>query len=159
MGSKLDIKCRGDHDYVVIAALHHHPLPVRIPDWYVRPFYERVLGSYFDQTDELEDAGAFVAFVEERQFAAVLHGHKHIPRLDSTGRGIPVIGCGSSVGKVRTRDPGTFMSINLVTLNTSTRVLSARLLAERVAGGGLGQYKSHEIVWSPSVTPTYVVGS
>jgi len=155
MGSNLDTKCRGNHDYVAIAALHHHPIPVKIPDWYARPFYERVLGPFFEKTEELEDATTFLSFIEERRFAAVLHGHKHIPRLDSTSSGIPVIGCGSTVGKVRTRDQGTFMSINLLTLNAATRVLSARLLAERVAGGGLGQYKAHEIVWSPKTAPTY----
>jgi hypothetical protein len=51
------------------------------------------------------------------------------------------------------------MSINLVTINTSTKVLSARLLAERVAGGGLGQYKTHEIVWSPKTAAMYTVPS
>jgi hypothetical protein len=159
MGSDLDSKCRGHHDYIVIAALHHHPIPVEIPDWYARPFYERVLGGAFEKTDELEDASDFVAFVEQRQCAAVLHGHKHIPRLDSTSKGIPVIGCGSTVGKVRTRDKRPFMSINLVTINRATNKLSARLLAERIAGGGLGEYKSHEIVWSPEPTRTYQVTS
>lgn len=96
MGSALDAKCRGDHDYLVIAALHHHPIAVRVPDWYARPFYERVLGRAFEKTDELEDANAFVEFVEARQMAAILHGHKHIPRLDVTPGGVPVIGCGST---------------------------------------------------------------
>jgi len=155
MGSALDSKIRNRNDYVVLAAVHHHPIPVKIPDWYAQPFYERVLGSFYEKTDDLEDAGQFLSFVEQRRFAAILHGHKHIPRLDKTSGGIPVIGCGSSVGKVKTNDKGTFMSINLLTLNTSTKVLSARLLAERVAGGGLGQYKSHEIVWSPQSAPTY----
>jgi hypothetical protein len=149
MGSALDAKCRGEHDYLVIAALHHHPIPVELPDWYARPFYERILGNTFEKTDALEDAEAFVDFVEARQVAAVLHGHKHIPRLDATPGGIPVIGCGSSVGKVKTVDGRTFMSINLLTINRSTGMLSARLLAERIAGGGLSQYKSHEVVWTP----------
>jgi Calcineurin-like phosphoesterase len=157
MGSSLDAKCRGRQECVVLAAVHHHPIPVELPDWYARPFYERVIGGFSERTDELEDSDQFISFVEERRFAAVLHGHKHIPRLDPTPGGIPVIGCGSSVGKVRTRDKGTFMSINLLTLNTATRTLSARLMAERVAGGGLGQYKAHEIVWSPQPVPTYAV--
>jgi hypothetical protein len=159
MGSRLDSKCRGDHGYMVIAALHHHPIPVEIPDWYARPFYERLLAGTFEKTDELEDADDFIAFVEQRQFAAVLHGHKHIPRLDATPEGIPVIGCGSTVGKVGTRDRRPFMSINLLTINTSNGKLSARLLAERIAGGGLAEYKSHEIIWSARPAPTYHVVS
>jgi hypothetical protein len=159
MGTALDSRCRGQHDYIVIAALHHHPIPVKVPDWYARPFYERVLGSAFDTTDELEDATDFVGFVEQRQCAAVLHGHKHIPRLDPTPAGIPVIGCGSSVGKVKTTDKRPFMSLNLLTINRSTGVLSARLLAERIAGGGITEYKSHEIVLSPQQARLYRAAS
>lgn len=159
MGSALDSRCRGELDCMVIAAVHHHPIPVSLPDWYRLPFYERVLGGAFDATDELEDAADFVAFVEQRQCAAVLHGHKHIPRLDQTPAGIPVIGCGSSVGKVKTSDKRPFMSINLLTINRSTGTLSARLLAERIAGGGMSDYKSHEIVWSPKQARIYRAAS
>ena len=155
MGSALDAKCRKDRDYLVIAALHHHPISVDVPDWYARPFYERILGSAFEKTDELEDASAFVEFAEARQVAAILHGHKHIPRLDATRGGIPVIGCGSSVGKVNTVDRRPFMSINLLTINRSTGKLSARLLAERIAGGGLSEYRSHEIIFSPQPARRY----
>lgn len=106
-------------------------------------------GSAFTTTEDLEDAQDFLAFVEARRIAAVLHGHKHIPRVDTTRGGIPVIGCGSSVGKVQTVDLSTFMSINLLTINRQTGKLSARLLAERIPGGGLGEYKSHEVIWGP----------
>jgi hypothetical protein len=159
MGCALDSRCRGQHDYMVLVAVHHHPIPVTVPDWYARPFYERILGNAFDKTDELEDAADFLGFVEQRQCAAVLHGHKHIPRLDATPAGIPVIGCGSSVGKVKTSDRRPFMSINLITINRATGILSARLLAERIAGGGIAEYGSHEIVWSPQPARIYQAAS
>ena len=155
MGSNLDELCRGQSGQIVIAALHHHPMPVELPAWYARPFYERIIGGAYDKTEELEDAGDFISFVEQRQFAAVLHGHKHIPRVDETPQGIPVIGCGSSVGKVATNDKRLFMSINLLSINRSTGKIAARLLAERIAGGGLSEYKAHEIVWSPQTAKTY----
>lgn len=155
MGSTLDSRCRDESDYMVIAALHHHPIPVKVPEWYLCSFYERVLSGSFEATEELKDASDFVAFVEQRQLAAVLHGHKHIPRIDPTPAGIPIIGCGSTVSKVKTRDKRPFMSFNVLTINTSNRKLSARLLAERIPGGGLTEYKSHEIVWSPQPARTY----
>jgi hypothetical protein len=155
MGSALDSKCRRETDYTVIAAVHHHPIPVKIPEWYAKPFYERIFGGAFDRTDELEDAADFISFVEGRGCAAVLHGHKHIPRIDFTPKGVPVIGCGSTVGKVSTQDKRPFMSINLVTINKSNRQISARLLAERIAGGGFNELKSHELVWSPQRASIY----
>jgi hypothetical protein len=155
MGSKLDTKCRKQKDYMVIAAVHHHPMPVDVPNWYARPFYERILGNTFDKTEELEDAQDFIAFVEQRHCAAILHGHKHIPRIDHTPQGIPVIGCGSTVGKVKTHDKRPFMSINLLTIDTATKKLSARLLAERIPGAGTVEYLTHEIIWSPQPAQIY----
>jgi hypothetical protein len=49
------------------------------------------------------------------------------------------------------------MSINLLTINRSTGKLSARLLAERIAGGGLSEYRSHEIIFSPQPARHYQV--
>ena len=155
MGSKLDTKCRKQKDYMVIAAVHHHPIPVDVPDWYARPFYEKIFGDSFDKTEELEDAQDFIAFVEQRGCAAILHGHKHIPRIDYTPQGIPVIGCGSTVGKVKTQDKRPFMSINLLTIDTATKKLSARLLAERIPGAGAVEYQAHEMIWSPQPAQIY----
>jgi len=155
MGSALDTKCKKQKEYMVVAALHHHPIPVTVPDWYARPFYEKIFGDSFDRTEELEDANDFIAFVEQRRCAAILHGHKHIPRIDHTPQGIPVIGCGSTVGKVKTRDKRPFMSINLLTIDTAKRKLSARLLAERIPGAGAVEYQAHEIICGPQPARTY----
>ncbi|HVM60957.1 MAG TPA: metallophosphoesterase [Verrucomicrobiae bacterium] len=133
--------------YSMLGLLHHHPIPVVKPAWRVQPFYERVLGSVFEKTVALKDAKAFLEFAEQRRMAAVLHGHKHIPRIDFHGdKRLPIIGCGSTVGKVATVNAGTYMSINVISCDTTRRRLSARLLAERIPGGGLVQEKTHEIV-------------
>lgn len=68
--------------------------------------------------------------------AAVLHGHEHIPRFAETPtEKIPVFGCGSSVGKVKTRRPNeTCISVNVVSLDPGRQSLTGRLLAEHVIG-------------------------
>jgi hypothetical protein len=130
----------------IVGVLHHHPVPIAVPEWYSRPFYERLLGKKFDKTDELVDAARFSAFVESRRFRCVLHGHKHIPHISATSKSVPVYGCGSSVGKVATKDGNPYMSVNVVTMDTESGNLTARLLAERIPGGGLQEEKRHEMV-------------
>jgi hypothetical protein len=134
-------------EYTLLAALHHHPISIEVPSWYVRPFYERILGDQFEKTEALEDAESFIKFAEQRRMSAILHGHKHIPHISKTPNvEIPIYGCGSTVGKVSTYDGGTYMSVNVISLNVSTRHLSGRLLAERIPGGGLVEEKRHEVI-------------
>lgn len=156
IGNEIDRK-KDWHEYKLIGALHHHPVPVEKPDWYAEPFYEKVLGNWFEKTDALEDAELFLNFVESRRMAALLHGHKHIPRISKTPSGLtPVFGCGSTVSKLVTQDGGLYMSINVITLNSSTGQLSGRLLAERIPGGGLTEYKHHELVHRTQLLPGIV---
>jgi 3',5'-cyclic AMP phosphodiesterase CpdA len=145
LGNEIDRKANS-RDYVMLGAIHHHPTPVDHPEWYARPFYERILGRSFERTEALEDADLFLAFAEQRAFSAILHGHKHIPRVGKTPKtGIPVYGCGSSVGKVATRDGTAYMSINVVTVDTSSGQVVGRLLAERIPGAGLVEERRHEV--------------
>ena len=145
VGDALDRQLRNNANATVVAALHHHPIPVEIPDWYKKKWYERVLGGWFEKTECLEDSELMNAWFERRGVSAVLHGHKHIPRFDST-LGFAVIGCGSTVGKVHTVTKGqTYMSINIVTIDRARKKLSCRLRAERITGAGLEKSKPHEI--------------
>lgn len=133
-------------DHRIVGVLHHHPVPIALPEWYSRPFYERLFGKQFDKTDELADAAKFSAFVESRRFRCVLHGHKHIPHIAATHKRVPIFGCGSSVGKLGTKDGNPYMSVNVIALDTDSGNLTARLLAERIPGGGLQEEKRHEMV-------------
>lgn len=136
---------RNRDDFVLLGAIHHHPIPVRRPSWYLAPFYERILGDVFEETDCLHDAKPFQDFVENQGIAAVIHGHKHIPRLDVMPNSeIPVIGCGSSVGKINTVDGTPYLSINIITVDHSNQRISARLLASRSQGGRLDQVAEHQ---------------
>jgi len=145
LGSEIDRK-RNNNEFTLLAMLHHHPVEVSYPEWYLRPFYERMLGSKFEKTDQLEDADLFLEFINQRKIASIIHGHKHIPQLTKTSSGTPVFGCGSTVGKVATTDVGTYMSMNIISVNNSTNTVSGRLLAERIPGGGLVEERRHEMV-------------
>ncbi len=146
IGNSLD--ARADiADFTLIGVLHHHPIPVERPPWHARRFYERVFGDSFEQTVALEDDVDFVEFVESRRFGAVLHGHKHIPRIATTpNTEVPVFGCGSSVGKVHTNDRKPYLSVNIVSFEPDSRRITCRLLAERMPGAGLFEDSRHEVL-------------
>lgn len=146
IGTMLDRHGRHD-DASLLAILHHHPVSVDLPDWFSPEFYQRVMPTWFGhQSDRLTDADDFTEFLAKRNFGCVLHGHKHIPHISQTPEGIPVFGCGSSVGKISTVDGSPYVSVNVVSFNAATRRLSARLLAERVDGGGLAEQDRAEIL-------------
>lgn len=144
IGNKLD----SDKDlegYTLIAAVHHHPTPVRRPVWYKQSWYERMLMIAFDKTEELVNAPNFLRWLEIRKVAAVLHGHKHIPRYEKH-KGMAIVGCGSTMGKVETIEDGqTYMSFNVITIDTDLRRIAFRFRAERIPGGGMEAIESHEI--------------
>jgi hypothetical protein len=148
IGSAIDRK-RNSEAYTLIGALHHHPISVATPEWYQQPFYERIFGRFFEKTEALEDSNQFLQFVQARRMAAVLHGHKHIPRIESTWNpSIPIYGCGSTVGKIAAKDGGAYMSMNVITVNTSRGRVSGRLLVERILGGQPEEFGHHEMIFS-----------
>ncbi len=156
LGSEIDRK-ENSNDYTLIGLLHHHPVPVSNPNWLRVPFYQKWLGKLFERTVELRDSPEFCEFAIHRAMAAILHGHKHIPRVDKLGRrsNIPVFGCGSTVGKVLTKGRGTYMSINIVSIDNATGQLSGRLLVERIPGAGLVEEKRHERVFRKDMTSNH----
>lgn len=149
LGNLLDKQPEKAKGYTLLAALHHHPIPVTRPGWYQERWYEKLLGQhFFEETGILEDSEHFLEWCRLRKIRAILHGHKHIPRCDRRGDCL-VIGCGSTIGKVKTRvDYETFISLNVVTINNGTKKINCRLLAERVPGGGLSSSETHELFFS-----------
>lgn len=131
---------------VIAALLHHHPVPVELPAWYRQEWWERFLGGAYERTEALENSDQFLTWLRARRIGLILHGHKHIPRVDTLGN-LMVVGCGSSVGKVKTQEQGgTYMSINIVTIDVGRGRLSCRLRAERIPGGGLTAEEQHEAI-------------
>lgn len=146
-----------DHDrnkadtYLLAGILHHHPIPVDKPDWHRRRWYEGLFGNVFQKTVELENAKQFLQWLSDRKFETVLHGHEHIPRAD-VHENLLVVGCGSTTGKVETVEKGTtFMSINVVTIDTAKKRISCRLRGERIPGGGMVSDEQHEFVLTKSI--------
>jgi len=136
------------NEFAIMGVLHHHPIPVGVPDWIERPFYERFLGEQFERTKVLDDADVFVRYAEAIPMVALLHGHEHIPRIAETPKGVPVFGCGSSVGKIKTKTANeTCISVNVVTLDSPRCHLTGRVLVERVIGTGLSMFDRHAIVY------------
>jgi 3',5'-cyclic AMP phosphodiesterase CpdA len=136
-------------EFAIVGVLHHHPMPVEMPDWITPTFYERYFGKPVEKTTVLEDAAAFIEHVEAMPMAAVLHGHQHIPHIAETPRlQIPIFGCGSSVGKVKTKNASeTCISINVISLDVGKQHLTGRVLAERVIGAGLSPIDRHAMVY------------
>lgn len=146
VGNALDKEQEKASKFTIIGLIHHHPIAVVKPGWYRSSWYERFLGTAFEKTEVLEDAKLFLEWLKAREVKAVLHGHKHIPRFDKHGE-IAVIGCGSTVGKVDTKERGhTFMSLNVLTVDNSQNLIGCRLRAERIPGAGLEAVESHELV-------------
>lgn len=152
VGEALDQGSKDRENFTVLAALHHHPIPVEIPSWYRQKWYERFLGGKFEKTEALEDATVFLEWLKVRGIQAVFHGHKHIPRFDKY-EGIAVVGCGSTFGMVDNSTEGqTYMSLNVITVDRARSMLGCRLRAERIPGAGLESVSSHELVLKSGLT-------
>lgn len=146
IGQELDREPEFARNFALGALLHHHPIPVAHPSWLKQPWYERVLGKNFEKTDALENSEQFMSWLQSRRIGLVLHGHKHIPRVETHGA-MTIVGCGSSVGKVETVQAGnTYMSMNVVTVDATRGRISCRLRAERIPGGGMNSGEQHEAI-------------
>ena len=134
MGNLLD-NAENIGDYLLIAVLHHHLLPIPQPDFYGRKWLDKILSDeLMDKTLELIDADLFMEWLTQRNVKFVLHGHKHIP-FKTEHNGIHVIACGSSTGRVSHKEKGkTYMSYNLMKI--SENAVTVTLFAEELPGGG-----------------------
>jgi hypothetical protein len=151
VGQSLDRNPEHSRSFVLGALVHHHPIPVERPAWYQHSWYERLLGRSFERTESLERSDEFLRWLQARNIGLVLHGHKHIPRVDKHDA-MTIVGCGSTVGKVDTATPGTtYMSLNVVTIDALRGRLSCRLRAERIPGGGMTADEHHESILNSKV--------
>jgi hypothetical protein len=152
ISNEIDSK-KNSREYAVVGVLHHHPVDVNVPSWIAREFYEKAFGRSIEKTDILKDAETFVHLAESRQMVAILHGHKHIPCLNRTPRlQIPVFGCGSSIGKVKTKQSWeTCISFNVITLDRQNNHLNGTVMAEREIGGGLQYLERHAMIYRSEI--------
>lgn len=123
------------NEYILIAVLHHHLLPIPKPDYYEQRWYEKIIPSDFlDTSLRLIDADLFLEWLSRRNVKIVLHGHKHIPFVAEHDK-IKIIGCGSSTGQIVHKEKGkTYMSYNLLKIGEKT--VTCTQYAEEIYGGG-----------------------
>jgi len=137
MGNEFEsIKNRDKINFIAI--LHHHPLEVKNPDWYKNTWYETLLGGKgHEQTMKLVDADIFLQWIESRNIKVVLHGHKHIPKIQKHND-VTIIGAGSSSGSIKHRESGkTYLSYNLIKYdNELNKPVSCTIIAEEILGAG-----------------------
>ena len=143
MGNLLD-RVPNLSQYVLIAVLHHHLLPIPKPNYYDQRWYERIIPSdLLDASLRLIDADLFLEWLSKRNIRIVLHGHKHIPFVTEYNN-IKVIGCGSSTGQIAHKEKGkTYMSYNL--LKISEKSITCTQYAEEIYGGGAENIRTEVI--------------
>ena len=137
IGNEIDA-IKNKDSYTYIALLHHHPLEIESPSWYAKDWYESLFGDKnFEKTMRLVDADLFLKWIKERKIKYVLHGHKHIPKIQ-THDDITVIAAGSATGSVKHQEKGkTFLSYNLIKYDIDAQQpVSVSIIAEEIIGAG-----------------------
>ena len=134
MGRLLDDMPNIDQ-YLLIAVMHHHLLPIPTPGFYDKKWYKKILPcGFLEETLKLRDADVFLEWLENRNVKYVLHGHKHIPFL-AKHNGINIISCGSSTGQITHKEKGkTYISYNLIKISNES--VTCTQFAEEIYGTG-----------------------
>lgn len=146
IGNEIDA-IKNKNAYTFIALLHHHPVEIENPSWYAKEWYESLLGTkQFEKTMKLVDAELFLEWIQNRGIKYVLHGHKHIPKIQKH-QDITIIASGSSTGSVKHQDKGkTFLSYNLIKYDIETQQpVSISIIAEEIIGAGTKNMLLHLI--------------
>lgn len=143
MGNLLD-KVPNLNQFLLIAVMHHHLLPVPKPSYYDQKWYERIIPSGFlDASLRLLDSELFLEWLTKRNVRIVLHGHKHIPFM-AEHNNIKVIGCGSSTGQIAHKEKGkTHISYNL--LKISEKTITCTQYVEEIYGVGAENIRTEVI--------------
>ena len=140
MGNKLDV-VDNLHQYLLVAVLHHHLVPIMRPDHYDDRWFRRIIPrALLEDALQLNDATLFMEWLTRRNVRFVLHGHKHIP-FQSEHNGIQIISCGSSTGQIVHKEKGkTYISYNLIKISDDS--VSCTLFVEDILGAGAKDIKA-----------------
>lgn len=145
VGNELD-EIKDGTKYNCIALLHHHPIPIKKPKWYKREWYEKICFIWSEDTMKLVDSEPFLDWVKEKNINLILHGHKHIPQMQPF-KGINIIACGSSTGKVKNVEKGkTYLSYNLIKYDLKRRKPASCVLCfEDLLGTGVKHLQARKL--------------
>jgi len=137
IGNEIDA-IKNKENYTFIALLHHHPKEIENPAWYAKDWYEAILGyKTFEKTMKLVDSELFLDWINARGIKLILHGHKHIPKIQEH-KNITIVAAGSSSGSVKHKEDGkTFLTYNLIKYDVQNRKpVSCSIIAEEIIGAG-----------------------
>lgn len=137
VGSLID-GMHNNKDLTFIALLHHHPLEIDNPSWYAKEWYEALLGTKgYEKTMKLVDSDIFIEWLQNRNIKLALHGHKHIPKIQSKDD-LVIVAAGSLTGCIKHVDQKkTYLSYNLIKYDTENRKpVSCSIFAEDLIGSG-----------------------
>jgi len=138
-------KTSGDYTFIIL--LHHLPINYGKQDSAMRFFHKRIVGESYAIRDTLEGVALLQRFVQKYSVSVFLHGHQQVPMLGQSEQGIPVIGCGRSVGNRSKTDDSVYFHINIISINLVSNKLSSRFLAIRKPENGLIEPKKHEMLF------------
>jgi len=138
IGNEIDSLLNHRRDLTFIALVHHHPKVIDNPDWYEAEWYEAFLGNIgYEKSMRLVDADKFLKWIGARGIRYILHGHKHIPKVQAH-EDITIIAAGSASGNVRHREEGkTYLTYNLIKYDIDQKEpVSCTIIAEQILGAG-----------------------
>ena len=145
-GKEIDL-IKNKDSYTYIALLHHHPMEIENPKWYAPEWYEAIFGyAVYETVMKLTDADSFLKWIHERKIKYVLHGHKHIPKIQKHDDAT-IVAAGSTTGSIKHKCKGhTYMSYNLIKYDIDTKKpVSVTIIAEEVVGTGAKNILIHPI--------------
>ena len=122
-------------EYLLVAVLHHHLVPIERPNILKRGFLDYILPEAVqEKTVELRDKDEFILWLKEHNVKLVLHGHKHIPFMTEID-GITIVGCGSSTGMKKSEiTKKSYLTYDLIRICGSS--FTCAFIADDVSGVG-----------------------
>jgi len=133
-------------DYKFVILMHHLPIAHQAIDKPVKSFYDRSVAESVTNNETIKDSELLFEFVDKYDVTVLLHGHQSIPLVSQTDKNTMVVGCGNSIGNNSEFDGNVYFSINVVSINSFSQVLSSRLLAIRKPEAGFIEAKRHEVI-------------
>jgi 3',5'-cyclic AMP phosphodiesterase CpdA len=156
-------------DVLRIFVMHHHLFPFAEPAW--SPVVDQSIPTDKPDSTLVANSAKLQAWLAERSFHVVLHGHKHLShgRADrlwrrddpAEGRSLLVLGAGSAGVEQHHRSHEEPLSYNILSINRlSDRRWSVRVRTQRVAENSIVPYAAplyeytSEVGPAPSAQPT-----
>ena len=143
-----EIKRKQDsRQFKFVLLMHHLPVSHENIDPAVQSFYDKTASQPFATAKVIKDIDLLNEFIKKYSVSVLLHGHQHIPLITQTINNETVVGCGRTVGSKSQFDGNVYFSINIISINCFSHIISSRLLAIRQPEVGFVEPKRHEVIF------------